>query len=150
MEIDQPGVIFRDDKVEIRAALVEHPPVQPAFAFRIDTADRSIVVSGDTRPCDALVELAQGADVLVHEVIYLPAIGGLAEGNNGTRLFEHLRACHTPVEEVGALAERAGVGTLVLSHFVPASGVVSDEVWAEEAARGYSGRVVVGHDLLEI
>ncbi len=149
-EIAQPGVVFRDDKIEVRAALVEHPPVQPAFAFRIDTADRSVVISGDTRPCNALVELARGADVLVHEVIHLPAIGGLAEGNNGTRLFEHLRACHTPVDQVGALAERAGVGTLVLSHFVPASGVVPDEVWQAEAARGYSGRVVVGRDLLEL
>lgn len=149
-EIEQPGVVYRDDKVEVRAALVDHPPVRPAFAFRFDTADRSIVISGDTRPCEALVSLARGADVLVHEVIYLPAIGGLAEGNNGTRLFEHLRACHTPVDQVGELAERAGVGTLVLSHLVPASGVVPDEVWREEAARGYSGRVVVGSDLLEV
>ena len=149
-EIDQPGVVFRDDKVEVRAALVDHPPVRPAFAFRIDTADRSIVVSGDTRPCDSLVELARGADVLVHEVIHLPAVGGLVEANNGVRLLEHLRACHTPVDEVGILAERAGVGTLVLSHLVPATDVVPDDVWHKEATQGYSGRVVVGRDLLEL
>ena len=149
-EIDQPGVVFRDDKVEVRAALVDHPPVRPAFAFRIDTADRSIVISGDTRPSDGLVELARGADVLVHEVIHLPAVGGPVEANNGARLLDHLRACHTPVDQVGSLAERAGVGMLVLSHLVPATDVVPDDVWQKEAMHGYSGRVVVGRDLLEL
>lgn len=149
-EIGQEGVVFRDDKVVVRAVLVDHPPVWPAFAFRIDAPDRSIVISGDTRPCENLVELARGADVLVHEVIYLPAVSSLVEENNGTTLLEHLAACHTPVEEVGAIAERAGVGTLVLSHFVPASDVVSDDRWREEATRGFSGRVVVGRDLLSV
>lgn len=147
-EIEGPGLVYSDERIQVRAALVDHPPVSPAFAYRIDTADRSIVISGDTRPSDALVELATGADVLVHEVIYTPAIAGLLEGNNGHTVLQHLLASHTPVDEVGPLAERAGVPVLVLSHLAPPSDVVPDEVWIEEASRGFSGEVVVGHDLL--
>jgi ribonuclease BN (tRNA processing enzyme) len=146
-EIAGPGVVHADDKVRITAALVEHPPVSPAFAYRVDTADRSIVISGDTRPCDALVELASGADTLVHEVLYPPAVDGLATRNDGQSLRRHLLGSHTPVDQVGTLAERAGVATLVLSHFVPSCGTVDDDTWHREAQRGYRGRVVVGHDL---
>lgn len=150
-EIDGPGLVHRDDKVEVHATLVDHPPVRPAFAYRLDTADRSIVISGDTRPSDALVELARGADVLVHEVIYTPAMAAMVANNNGTKVLEHLLSCHTPVEEVGAIAERAGVGTLVLSHLSPpSSDVMPDERWIEAARRGYSGNVIVGHDLLTV
>lgn len=147
-EIDEPGLVYADDRVQVRAALVDHPPVAPAFAYRIDTADRSIVISGDTRPSDALVELAHGADLLVHEVIYTPAITALLDGNNGETVLQHLLASHTPADEVGAIAERAGVPRLVLSHLAPPTDLVSEEVWIAEAGRGYSGEVVVGKDLL--
>lgn len=152
-EIDQghEGLVFADERVQVRAAIVDHPPVTPAFAYRIDTADRSIVISGDTRPSDALVELARGADVLVHEVIYPPAIATMVQGNNGKSILEHILASHTPAAEVGSLAERAGVETLVLSHLSPpSSDVVPDEVWLKEAQNGYSGRVIVGQDLLAV
>jgi ribonuclease BN (tRNA processing enzyme) len=150
-EIDRGGVVYQDDKVEVRAALVDHPPVEPAFAYRIETADRSIVISGDTRPCDALVDLARGADVLVHEVIYPPAMEKLVEGNNGRTVLAHLLASHTSVDDVGAIAERAGVGTLVLSHLSPPNpAVMPDLQWLEAARRGYSGTVLVGQDLLVV
>lgn len=150
MDIRGPGIVHRDDRVTVTAAVVDHPPIHPAFAYRFDTADRSIVVSGDTRPCQALVELASGADVLVHEVLYPPAIRSLTRGNNGRSLADHLLASHTPVDRVGEVAEAAGVGTLVLSHFVPSHDGVADEVWREHAQAGFSGRVVVGRDLLRL
>ena len=73
-ELRRGGVVMQDERVKVTAALVEHPPVAPAFAYRFDGPDRSIVFSGDTRPSAALIELARGADVLVHEVMYLPAL----------------------------------------------------------------------------
>src|SRR5215470_6926440 len=69
-EIHTGGPVMHDDRVKVTAALVDHPPVKPAFAYRFDTADRSIVFSGDTAPSASLVALARGADVLVHEVLY--------------------------------------------------------------------------------
>lgn len=150
-EIAAGGLVYEDDRVRVRAALVEHPPIETAFAFRFDTADRSIVISGDTRPCEALVELASGADVLVHEALYAPAIELFAKGNNASRIREHILGSHTSVADVGAIAERAGVGCLVLSHLAPANrAVVADEVWEAEAQRGYSGKVIVGDDLLRL
>jgi len=81
-EISQGGSVMENDQVKVTAALVNHPPVTPAFAYRFDTKDRSIVFSGDTTPCDNLVKLAQGAEVLVHEVILKPS---LAKMNTGVR-----------------------------------------------------------------
>jgi ribonuclease BN (tRNA processing enzyme) len=138
--------------VTVTAALVEHPPVTPAFAYRFDCPDRSIVISGDTRPSRALVELARGADVLVHEVMYVPAIESLIAGDvNARTLREHLLASHTTTEQVGRIATEAGVRTLVLSHFVPGGApFLADEIWFDAVRPHFSGTLIVGRDLLEI
>jgi len=149
-EIARSGEIYRDERVVVRAAVVEHPPVAPSFAFRFDAADRSIVFSGDTAPCDALVELAKGADVLVHEVMHEVAIGEILKRlANATRLREHLAASHTRLEDVGTVARRAGVRTLVLNHFVPSEGV-ADETWRDGAAHSFAGEIIVGSDLMHV
>ena len=151
-EITQPGLVMRDARVKVTAALVQHPPVSPAFAYRFDCPDRSIVFSGDTRPSENLVALARGADVLVHEVMYLPALDKLiASEPNATRLREHLLAAHTSTEQVGRIATEAGVKTLVLNHFVPGGNPpVPVAVWHDAVARHFKGRVVVGRDLMEL
>jgi ribonuclease BN (tRNA processing enzyme) len=150
-EYDKPGLVLQDENVKVTAALVEHPPVVPAFAYRFDAADRSIVISGDTTRSDALVELARGADVLVHEVMYLPGIDKLLQRNpNAARLREHLLASHTTTEDVGRVAAAAGVKTLVLPHLVPADGEVTPEQWTDGVRKHFSGQVILGRDLLEI
>ncbi|HLX28639.1 MAG TPA: MBL fold metallo-hydrolase [Casimicrobiaceae bacterium] len=149
-DVDAPGEIYRDERVCVRSALVRHPPVTPAFAFRFDTDDRSIVFSGDTAPCNSLIELARGADVLVHEVLHEPSLDAIcANLSNATRLRQHLLDSHTTHDQVGIVAREAGVATLVLSHFVPADSV-ADETWRDAAARHFGGNIVLGRDLLEI
>jgi ribonuclease BN (tRNA processing enzyme) len=149
-EIDAGGEIYHDERVRVTCALVCHPPVVPALAFRFDTRERSIVFSGDTAPCDSLVELARGADVLVHEVLHEPSLDAIcANLPNATRLRRHLLDSHTTQEQVGAIAREAGVKTLVLTHFVPADSV-SAETWREAAARHFAGPIVVGEDLMEL
>ena len=66
-----PVVIYPEDDrgVSVTATLVQHAPVFPAFGFRFDTPHGSVAFSGDTGPCDNVVRLADGADILVHEVI---------------------------------------------------------------------------------
>jgi len=151
-EIQRAGPVMQDSRVRVSAALVRHPPVAPAFAYRFDTPDRSIVISGDTAPSEALVDLARGADVLVHEVMYLPALEALlATEPNAARLKEHLLASHTTTEQVGLIATQAGVKTLVLSHFVPGGyPFIEDQVWLDAVRPYFAGDIVVGRDLLAL
>src|SRR5687767_3554705 len=114
------GLVMQDENVKVTAAVVKHPPVVPSFAYRFDAADRSIVISGDTAPCDSLVELARGADVLVHEVMMVQAVERLvARVPNAARLKQSILSHHTSAEDAGRIAREAGVKLLVLSHFVP-------------------------------
>jgi ribonuclease BN (tRNA processing enzyme) len=76
-EFTQGGSVMQDENVKVTAALVHHPPVVPSFGYRFDAADRSIVISGDTAPSDNLIKLAQGADVLVHDALYVPGVDRL-------------------------------------------------------------------------
>jgi ribonuclease BN (tRNA processing enzyme) len=151
-EFTGPGLVMKDENVKVTAALVQHPPVVPAFAYRFDTADRSIVISGDTAPSDNLIQLAQGADVLVHEVMYLPALTKLlAAETNATRLKEHLLAAHSTAEQIGKVATAAKVKTLVLSHFVPGGyPYLEDHVWLDAVRPHFAGEIIVGRDLMEI
>ena len=146
-EIRRGGFVMKDELVTVTCAVVEHPLMPLAFAYRFDCPDRSIVISGDTRASESVVRLARGADVLVHEALYVPA----APGAPGTALRKHIMDSHTPVEDAGRVAADAGVKTLVLSHLVPAENPpISDEEWLRAARTHFSGRIVVGRDLLEL
>lgn len=145
-EIAAAGPVMKDDLVTVTCARVEHPQVPLAFAFRFECPDRTIVFSGDTRASDAVIALAKGADILVHEALYLPK----APGEPGTALRQHILDSHTPAEDAGRVAAAAGVKTLVLSHFVPGLPVVTDEEWLAAARIHFRGRIVIGRDLLEL
>src|SRR5699024_7216375 len=70
----EPFVVFEDNRVTVRATLVSHHPTAPAFGFRFDTEAGSVTISGDTAPCQNLVRLAQGTDLLLHEAIDLASM----------------------------------------------------------------------------
>lgn len=147
----RPLEIWEDDAVRVTATLVDHRPTAPAFAFRFDTPDGSVVVSGDTAVSENLIDLATDADVLVHEVIdplFIDKLTASLPPETAGPVREHLLASHTTIEQVGRdVAEPAGAKTLVLSHLVPAANPTSR--W-REAQRGYSGHLVVGKDLMTL
>jgi ribonuclease BN (tRNA processing enzyme) len=151
-EITAAGPVMADANVKVSAALVDHGAVKPAFAYRFDCPDRSIVFSGDTRPSPDLVALAKGADVLVHEVMYMPAMDRIVAGESNARtLREHLLSAHTSAEDVGKVATEAGVKTLVLNHFVPGGlPAIPDQTWLDAVRPHFAGRIVVGRDLMEL
>jgi len=151
-ELRKGGVVLQDENVRVRATLVDHPPVVPAFGYRFEAKDRSIVISGDTRPSDNLIELAQGADILVHDALYAPAIDRLVAGvPNAPDLKRSILSHHTTAEDAGRVAHAAGVKTLVLSHLIPPEDPeVTDQMWIDAASANFHGRVVVGKDLLEL
>ncbi|MDQ3754854.1 MAG: MBL fold metallo-hydrolase, partial [Acidobacteriota bacterium] len=95
-DFNQPGVVLVNDDVKVSACSVRHPPIKQAYAYRFDAKDRSVVISGDTAYAPELAEFAKGADVLVHEVMYLPGIETLIRRlPNATKLRAHLLASHT-------------------------------------------------------
>lgn len=151
-DLDGGGPVFEDGSIRITAAKVPHPPLPLALAYRFDTADRSIVISGDTRESNSLVQLAKGADVLVHEVMLEGRVRELVRNlPNADSLARSVIAHHTTAEQVGRVAAAAGVKSLVLSHFVPAEDPdVPDEEWIAPVRRHYSGRIIAGRDLMEI
>lgn len=147
---DKSGLVMQNDQVKVTAARNLHPPIHDSFALRFDTKDRVIVISGDTSRADAVVELAKGADVLVHEAMYLPGVDALVKRvPNAATMREHLMASHTSTEDVGRVAAAAGVKTLVLSHLVPGDMPgITDEMWAEGARKHFKGQIIVGKDLM--
>lgn len=151
-EFNRPGPVMQNEHVKVTSALVRHPPIKQSYAYRFDAGDRSIVLSGDTAYAPELAQFAAGADVLIHEVMYLPAIEKLVSQFPGaTRLRQHLLASHTTTEDVGKIAEQARVKTLVLTHFVPGDDPsITDEQWTAGVRKHFSGRIIVGRDLLEI
>ena len=146
-----PVIVTEDDDLRVTAVLVDHAPVFPAFAFRFDTDAGSIVVSGDTAPSANLVALARGADVLVHEVFDDARVEEAEDDDTeeAERRLHHLVTSHTPLSQVGKVAADAGVGRLVLTHFIPGDDVLADGHW-RAGVRSFDGEVVVGHDLLEL
>jgi ribonuclease BN (tRNA processing enzyme) len=151
-EFNRAGLVMQNQDVKVTSLRVRHPPITQAYAYRFDAKDRSVVISGDTAYAPDLGEFAKGADVLIHEAMYLPAIEKLIQQNPGSkRLREHLLASHTSTEDVGRVAAQAGVKTLVLSHLVPGDDpTITDEQWTEGVRRHYRGRIIVGKDLAEI
>ena len=135
-----PVVVFDDGVVRVTAVAVTHGRAIPALGYRFDIPDGSVVFSGDTTVNDDLIALAQGADILVHQVADL----GYLERPR-CRLAD--AALHTDVTEVGGVAERAGVRELILSHYLPAEpDAITDAEWAERARQGFSGRTTAGRD----
>ncbi len=150
-EISSAGEVFKDDRVRVTAALNNHPPIAHSFAYRIDGPDRSIVISGDTTYSENVVKLARGADVLVHETLSRQ-FWERPDAPQPPSVVRHIIASHTDAADAGRVAAEAGVGTLVLSHFVPTEGpgAPSDDEWLAAARRHFTGTIVVGRDLMEL
>lgn len=146
-DIERHGVIYEDENVKVTVFPVSHGEVKPAYGYRFDTADKSIVFSGDTSPNENVVEAAKGVDILVHEVLNVAAFDAMAE--NSATLRQHILDIHTNTDDVGEIATRAGVKLLVLSHFGGSGHPLYDrrEVWEDAVRKTYSGPLIVGEDL---
>jgi ribonuclease BN (tRNA processing enzyme) len=139
-----PVIVFEDEGVRVSSVAVMHGRAVPALAYRFDTSDGSVVFAGDTTVNDDLIALARGADILVHSVADLDYLG--RHGFDDAAL-ERMAALHTDVNKIGSVAERAHVGELVLTHYVPAEpDAITEAEWAERARHGFSGKTTAGKD----
>ena len=135
-----PGVVYRDSNVTVTAFAVPHANWSHAYGYRFETRDRTIVVSGDTRPSDAIVRACDGCDVLVHEVY--------SSERFATRPPEWRRYhadAHTSATELAAIATRARPKLLLLYHQLFWG--ATDEALEAEVRAGFDGVVVSARDL---
>lgn len=141
VHVVRDGVVYQDEDVRVTAFAVDHRRVKPAFGYRFDTADRSVVISGDTTLSESLIRHAKGADVLVHEA----ALPEHFDKHDSAEVAARLKAYHSTPEQAGEAAERAGVKLLVLTHLVPGD---NDAEFLARASKTFHGKIVVGRDLM--
>lgn len=121
-DIDADGVVLKTDDVTVTAFRTPHPPIVDNFAYKFETPDGVIVFSSDTEYNPKLAEFAKGADVLVHEALYVPGIAAIAQPK-----------------------------LLVLSHLVPGDNdSITDEQWLTDVRKHFTGKAIVAKDLMEV
>ncbi|WP_420461769.1 MBL fold metallo-hydrolase [Candidatus Palauibacter sp.] len=140
VDID-PGVIYEDDRVRVTAFAVPHTGWPEAYGYRFEGAGRSVVISGDTAPTEAIVEMCDGCDVLVHEVYSATTFR-----DRPPEWQAYHAQAHTSTVELADLATRARPGILVLHHQL-GWGATPEEMVAEIRAAGYDGPLAYGRDL---
>jgi ribonuclease BN (tRNA processing enzyme) len=136
----KPGVIYRDENVTVKAFPVKHGSWKHAFGFRFETADRTVVISGDCAPSESIVEACQGCDVLIHEVY---STAGFARRPPEWQRYHS--NFHTSSRELAEIAAKAKPGLLILYHQLLWG--ATPEQLLDEIRQGYQGKVVFGNDL---
>lgn len=139
------GEVWNRDGVTIRVGPTDHRPVAPTIGFRIEHADASVVLAGDTVPCESLDELAAGAGALVHTVIRKDLVDKMP-----VQRIRDICDYHSSVEEAASTAARAGVGILILTHYVPAIEPGQEDDWRALAASVFDRQIELGDDLLRV
>ncbi len=136
------GVVELGGDVRITAAPTDHKPVEPSIGYRFDYQGASVVAAGDTVPCGGLDELCQGAQALVHTVIRKDIIENIPV----PRMIDTLDY-HSSPAEAAQTAARAGMETLVLTHYVPTFPSGGGDDWRALAATHFEGTIELGDDL---
>lgn len=152
-----------ENGVSVKATLVDHRQVYPAFAYRFDTPEGSVVFSGDTGPNTTadrdlpegdpalangnLQVLAAGADILVHEVIDTAWVDVKFPDASMAALKTHMLNAHTQVERVGQVATYCNVKTLVLNHIIPGMAPLRN---LQAGRKNFRGNLIISEDLMII
>lgn len=143
----RPGDEVTFGAMRVRAVAVDHKPVEHAYGYVFETDAAKLAISGDTRPCDALIEAARDADLLLHEVFVhreMPVV----EGVRSAETVERVASYHTLSSDVGKVAAKAGAKWLALTHFVPPD--CDTEALRAEVARDFAGPITIGQDLMTL
>jgi ribonuclease Z len=141
----QTPCVYEHDGVRVLTAAVEHGNVEEAVGYRVEHDGRAVAISGDCSYSPGLVELARGADLLVHEIIS-PKLLGDRIGPAALPIIEY----HSTGEEVARVANEAGVAHVVLTHLVPGPSNAEEEThFIDAVAHDYDGKVTLGEDLMQ-
>ena len=140
---DSPTEVWRSGDVVVSAGQVRHEPCPNSVGYRVDTPDGSVAITGDTRVCDEVAELAEGVDVLVYEAMRFAFYDGMPPHRTFVRDY------HADTFLIGKQAAELGVSKLVLTHMIPPPNTDEDRQGFVDDIRegGYRGEVVVADDL---
>ena len=136
----EPGVIYKDQNVTVKAFLVKHGSWPQAFGYRFETPDRTIVISGDATPSQSVIDNCQGCDVLIHEVYCQDGFN-----RRSPEWQKYHSNFHTSSRELAEIANKAKPGLLILYHQLLWSG--TKETLMKEIQEIYHGKVAYGRDL---
>ena len=139
--------------INIRVMRNLHPPIRDSFALRFEWGHYSIVLSGDTAYMPEMIDFADQADLLIHEVMLSEGIDLIMTrlGHEDDKLRNHLLQSHTLAENAGLIAKCAKVKCLALNHFVPDGfAEFNDEDWLKAVRRHWSGKTILGRDGIRI
>jgi ribonuclease Z len=139
------GEVLDLGSATIRVGATDHRPVEPTVAYRVEQGQRSVVLGGDGVPCDGLSALCAGADAYVQTVIRADLVRSVPSAR-----LQDILDYHSSVEDAGRTAAEAGVGTLVLTHYVPALQPGQEDEWRALAAAHFDGPIVLGDDLTAV
>lgn len=137
----KPGIVYTDALVRVTAFLVPHGEWDEAYGYRFDTPDRVIVISGDTRPSPEIVKACRRCDILIHEVYPMGSRASMPDWPKYRAQY------HTSTEELAEIASQSQPGLLIVYHRTGGLTNFSDQQYLKEIGQGYSGKVVIGHDL---
>ncbi len=139
-----PGETFAVGPCTISTHATDHRPVEPTLGYRIEHEGTVAAVAGDTVPCAGLDELCAGADLYVQTVIRSDLVALVPNAR-----LQDILDYHSSVEQAAQTAARAGVGTLVLTHYVPPLQAGQEDEWRAIAAEHFDGPIVLGDDLTQ-
>ena len=145
-------VVFQTGDLKVTAFLVDHRPVEPALGYRFDYKGRSVVISGDTLPCESLRRQAEGVDLLLNEALQpemLRIIGqaGAARSKVIPKVATDILTYHTFPEEAARIAQDANVRRLVLHHIIPPTPMAFfNSAFLGDSGKYYDGPITVGVD----
>lgn len=138
----EPGVIYKDRNITVKAFLVPHGEWPQAFGYRFETPDRTIVISGDTSPSQSVIDNCNGCDVLIHEVYTQ------AGYDKAPPAWQRLRlSYHTSSKQLAEIATKARPKLLILYHQSYQFNLSTEEDLVREMREAYKGKFVSGHDL---
>jgi ribonuclease BN (tRNA processing enzyme) len=147
------GVVYKDANVTVTAFPTKHGEWEESYGYRFDTADRSIVITGDTTPTQATIDACRGCDILVHEALTEKFLNNPMRPNTqGYDIRAYAEKYHTTTTQLVQLANKAKPKLLILHHNPitlrpqkrPLASTLDDLL---QEMNGYKGKVVVGRDL---
>jgi ribonuclease Z len=141
----EPGGTLDIGGARVLIGATDHRPVTPTVGYRVEHDGASAVLAGDTVPCAGLDQLAANADIYVQTVIRADLVRNLPN-----RRIHDILDYHSTVEQAAQTAARAGVKTLVLTHYVPPLIPGQEDEWRALAAAHFGGTIVLANDLTTV